>query len=69
MLPVAANDPVIMNEHAYYERSVNESSSVFEKEWVIVFVFMIAVFSASKFAHACYKKYTKRAPLIPEEMV
>lgn len=59
-----------MNEHAYYERSFDETSSgLFQKEWVVVFILGLAVLCISKTLHTSYKGYKKRNDLLPEHMV
>ncbi|GEQ68931.1 hypothetical protein JCM33374_g2601 [Metschnikowia sp. JCM 33374] len=67
MLPNAATDRILMNEHAYYSRGYDEPSSSMQSHWLVVLAFLVAIIGVSKMGHATYLRLNNpEKPKTPE---
>ncbi|SGZ51136.1 CIC11C00000001566 [Sungouiella intermedia] len=71
MLPPASSDHNLMNEHAYYERGVEEQQMQFQNPLTVAAVAVVAGFTLYKLTSLVMKAWRKdrKGPILPEHAI
>lgn len=71
MLPPASNDYRLMDEHAYYERGVEDQQMNIQAPWTVSVIAVVAAFTLYKVTAFAVRSWRKdrKGPILPEHAV